>query len=122
MSGSESLLDTNAIIHLLKGNKALGSLIHHYQLYISFISEIELLGYQGITAKETRQIEAFINDCRMVDINQQIKRKVIQLRKTKKIKLPDAIIAATTLYLAASFVPSDKGFKNITGLTYSDKF
>jgi len=53
---------------------------------------MELLSYQGINNDEIKVVESFLNDCIIIDINESIKKKTIELRKIYKLKLPDSII------------------------------
>ncbi len=55
-------------------------------------------------------------DCSIIDINSEIKKSVIKLRKSYKIKLPDAIIAATALSLNIPFMSADKQLKKLSEL------
>jgi len=55
-------------------------------------------------------------DSTIIDINSEIKKIVIALRKSDKIKLPDAIIAATSHYLNIPFMTSDKDLTKLTDL------
>lgn len=52
MSGTKFLLDTNVVLYLLSGDETIAELVNGKQLYISFISELELLGYGEITTLE----------------------------------------------------------------------
>jgi predicted nucleic acid-binding protein len=49
-------------------------------------------------------------------MNSQIKQKVISLKQSYKIKLPDAIIAATAIVYNLPFITSDADFKKIKEL------
>lgn len=113
MNGNSFLLDTNVVLYLLNGDEKLAEILYNRTLYISFISELELLSYQEISNKEQKQIEGFIEDCIVVDINSKIKKDVIKIRKQRKIKLPDSIILATSNYLNIPLVSSDSDFSNI---------
>jgi predicted nucleic acid-binding protein len=42
----------------------------------------------------------------------------VKLRAKKKLKLPDAIVAATALYHNLPLVSSDKSFKGVEGLDF----
>ena len=86
------------------------------QLYVSFISQIKTLGYKGITAEEEQNIKSFFNLCVIIDINPIIKEYAIKLRKDYALKLPDSIIAATSLYLNAPLITADLDFKKITDI------
>jgi predicted nucleic acid-binding protein len=50
------------------------------------------------------------------DINPEIKHIYRELKQKNIIKLPDAIIAATAIYLDLPLLTFDKGFKNISNL------
>ena len=58
-------------------------------------------------------IKSFIKDCIVIDIPYDIKKLAIELRKKCNVKLPDAIIAATSLFLNAPIVTADRGFKKM---------
>jgi predicted nucleic acid-binding protein len=68
-------------------------------VHLSFITELELLGYYGITKQEQYQIRLFLKDCIIHDISSDIKELSIDIRQKNKQKLPDSIIAATALQL-----------------------
>jgi len=116
MSGNKFLLDTNAILYILGGDEALSTLLYNERLYISVITEMELLSYKNITAREKQQIKNFLSDFVIVNITDAIKDQAIETKKSSHLKLPDSIIAATAIVLDISFVTSDKQFKTITDL------
>ena len=51
-------------------------------------------------------------------MNGTIKKEVIQLRRKHKVKLPDAIIASTAIYLNMPLLSADKGFEKIEELNF----
>lgn len=80
---------------------------------ISVINKIEILGHN--TAGNA--IEEFINMAYVFDLEKNIVAKTIKLRKEYKIKLPDAIIAATALENSLTLITRNiKDFKDINGL------
>ena len=83
---------------------------------LSVISEIELLSFPGITSSEEQQIRSFIKDCTVLFLTENVKNKTIALRRSYKIKLPDAIIAATAIENNLQLITADKGFKQIAEL------
>lgn len=114
MSGSNSaLVDTNILIYLFKGNERIFELLNGRDIWVSFITEMEVLAFDGHTQKELQTIKEFLGECRIVDINRSIKDAAIDIRKNDKVKLPDAIIAATAYYLDLPLITADKGFKAI---------
>ena len=116
MSGNKVFIDTNTAIYLLDGDTTLAGILHQKKLYLSFITQLELLGYQNITKEEEHQIEYMLENCVVIDINNRIKSEVIRLRRNYSLKLPDCIVAATALYVDLPIITSDKGFKKVEEL------
>lgn len=111
------IADTNFLIYFHEGNTKVESFIN-YNFGISVISEIELLGlgYQKITSYEEIQLKSLLTDCIHININSKIKKQTIQLKRQNYIKLPDAVIAATSIVYNVPLVTADKGFSLVTGL------
>gem|GEM_PF-78041 len=110
---STFLLDTNIVLYLLSGDKTIADIINGKQLYISFITELELLGYPELSQSEKKQIQTFIDECSIINITEKIKERTIEIRQSYKTKLPDSIIAATSDYLSVPLLTSDTGFRKI---------
>ena len=116
MSGNNILLDSNIVLYLLNGEETLIPLLEEKQLYVSFITQIETLGYKGISKKEAQILKSFLSQCVIIDVNPVIKDYTIKLRQDFSLKLPDSIIAATSLYLNAPLITADTGFKKVEEL------
>lgn len=116
MSGDKFVLDTNAVLYILSGDQTLADFLFEKQLYISIITELELLSYKKITTKEQKQIAAFLAELIVININNEIKQITIELKKSSNLKLPDSIIAATAIWLKLPIVTSDNQFKSVTDL------
>lgn len=112
----ELLIDTNIAIYFLGGEKPLVNLLHNEIIHLSFITQLELLAYENITEEELSKIEAFIDDCVVVDINHSIKKHTIDIRKQSGIRLPDAIIAATARSEFMPLLSADKEFRKVKSL------
>ncbi len=117
MNGNNLFLDTNIILYLLNGDETLAELLNNKQLYISVITELELLAYKGISTKEEKVIKEFVAQCKTITINNTVKQETIRIRKTYNTKLPDSIIIATALYLGFPLITSDIEFKKVEELT-----
>jgi predicted nucleic acid-binding protein len=113
MNGNSVILDTIIVLYLLNGDQVLSELFNRKKLYLSFISQLELLGFRGITAKQYTELSKFIQECIVIDINEEIKKEVISLRKNSKLKLPDSIVLATARFLSLPLITSDQVFKSI---------
>ena len=84
---------------------------------LSIISQIELLCWKTDTGME-QQIKNFIADSIIFDINVNVIAHCVSIRRSKKIKTPDAIIAATAMAHGYTLVTNnEKDFSNIAGLT-----
>ena len=118
MSGNNIILDTNIVLYLLHGDEVLVEYLQDKTFYLSLVNEMELLGFKDITEDEEIVIKFFLDDCSVVDINQGIKDIAIKLRKTYSIKLPDAIVAATAIFLGIPLISADKHFDKISELTF----
>jgi predicted nucleic acid-binding protein len=117
MNGENRLLvDTNLLIFLLDGNPLAIKMLQGKMLYYSFVTEIELLGLYGITTTQKKFIEKFLTDLNKIGYSDKIEKTTIALKQKKKIKVPDAIIAATALVHDIPLITADKGFKSINEL------
>jgi predicted nucleic acid-binding protein len=113
MSGSNILLDTNIVLYLLSGEETLIPLLEKKNLFLSFITQLELLGNRNLKPKDVLQIKQFVSECTVIDITEGIKDFAIDIRQKYSIKLPDCIIMATSLWLNMPLITADKDFKKI---------
>jgi predicted nucleic acid-binding protein len=93
------LIDTNVIIDFLAGrfsgeNLQFITKILSSRPAISVISKIEVLGFNTTTAHE-KLLKSFINELNIIQISPEVVDACIAIRKEHRIKLPDALIAAT---------------------------
>jgi hypothetical protein len=107
------LLDSNILLYLLGGDQTLIPLLEGKQLYVSFITQLELLGFKNLNVKELQQVTKLLSECIVIDINEPIKEITIQLRKEFGLKLPDCIIIATSVYLNIPLISADKEFARV---------
>jgi len=94
MSGDRLLLDTNIVLYFLAGDATLLPLFEEKDLIVSVITELELLGYQELSDKERTSITQFLHHCTIMDVTSDVKEKAINIRRSYRIKLPDAMIMA----------------------------
>ena len=120
MNGSRILLDTNAITALLQGNLALVELLKSSEwIGISIISQIEFLANPALNEEDNTLFENFINRIDIIDLNHLdtiLLSLILDVRKNSRIKLPDAIIAATAIHNNAKIITSDEGFRKVARL------
>ncbi len=117
MSGNKLFLDTNIILYLLNGDFTLAETLNNKQIYISVITEMELLSFKNISQNEETVIKDFVKQCKVININNPIKEETIQIRKKYNTKLPDSIIIASALYLDFPLITADNDFKKVEELS-----
>ena len=113
MNGNSILLDTNIVLYLLNGEETLIPLLEEKNLFLSFITQLELLGGKYLKTDDILKIKQFVADCTVIDITPGIKDYTISLRQNYNIKLPDCIILATSLWLNMPLITADHGFTKI---------
>jgi len=116
MSGKEILVDTNIFLYLLRGNDTLEAMLQGKNIYVSFMTELELIGFKNMTVKEEKQIEALLSECLMISMNNLIKEKYVEVRRKYHLKLADAIIAATAIASGIPLITADKRFNTVKEL------
>lgn len=115
MNGLDFVADTNFLIDIHEGKDKVLPFLDS-TIVISIISEIELLGWYKLKEEEKHLLRSLLDDCILFELTAEIRKLAIDIRQQKKIKTPDAIIAATAKYLQIPIVSSDKGLKNIPGI------
>jgi predicted nucleic acid-binding protein len=96
--GTKYLLDTNTVIDFMgsklpeKARKKLAKIID-IEINISVINKIELLSF----TKVDQDLIDFISYSNIYPLDESITELTIELRRKYKVKLPDAIIAATAI-------------------------
>jgi len=63
MSGNKLFLDTNILLYLLQGDATLTEVLDGKQFYISFITELELLSYSGLTSTNLKVVHELLRVC-----------------------------------------------------------
>ena len=116
MNGISIVCDTNPLIYLLDGNRDIAQFLDNKQLYLSVITELELFGKQNLSAYDKELIESLLGNCFIIDIEHEIKCIYRDIKQKYAIKLPDAVIAATALYLDLPLLTFDQDFKHVTNL------
>ena len=113
MDGNRLLVDTNIILYALKGDMALTEMIDGQDLYISFITRIELLSFPKIDKQGVALIEHFLEQVPVIESNPVINADAIVLRRKSGLEVPDAIIAASARFLGVRLMTADKDFKKV---------
>ena len=122
------VIDTNILIYYL--NKSLPETVKSHVdkailsgCTISIITRIEVLGWQGHTENSTIAAHNFLSLFDEISLNQTVANCCIELRQRYKIKLPDAIIAATAFVNGYTLMTRNTDdFTRIEGLNCFNPF
>ena len=114
MSGLEFLLDTNFLLGMMKSAPAVQTTLQRLtpltgQCAYSAVTRMELLGFHGMTEAEETLIESRLRELTYLPIDRRIEDSAIALRRLLRLKLPDALIAATALTHGLELLTLDEG-------------
>lgn len=125
MEQPKYLIDTNVVIDYLGKKIPVSSMdfmnrvIDDYPI-LSIITKIELLSFNA-PKEHYELLNDFMNDANVIDLASNVVDVCIEIRKAYKIKLPDAIIAATAIVYGLTLITRNTSdFKNINGLKTID--
>ena len=110
MNGNRVILDTNVIIFASKHQIDIEQILNRYdEFYVSIITYMEVYGFHFENIEEKELIDELFNNLVIIDVSQEIAQHVLNYRKAakRKIKLPDAIILATSRYIDATLLTDD---------------
>lgn len=100
----KQLFDTNILIDYLNGVEAARTEIEGApQRLISIVTWMEVLA-GAHSDEEEDVIELFLREFRLVEISRPIAREAVALRRSHRLRLPDAIIWATASHESALLV------------------
>jgi predicted nucleic acid-binding protein len=122
--GQKHLIDTNVILDFMgrklpaKSEDIISEIIDD-QINLSAINKIELLGFSNVE----QVIIDLVSFAVIYHIDDEIIDKTIELRKKYKIKLPDAIIAATAIVNDFALISHNfRDFQKITELNFINSY
>ncbi len=120
MNGDRYLLDTNAIVALLRGDAPIVSRLQAAEwIGISVISQIEFLAFTGLSDADRALFAEFLRRANIVGLtgnDTALINQIVQIRQTYRLKLPDAIIAASALTRQATLLTADQHLQNVPQL------
>ena len=116
-------LDTNIVIAYLAGEQVVVDALTLFKnrggaLLLPIIVEAEVLSFSKWSVEERTATERFLEENFVsIPCDRVIARIASRLRATSRIRLPDAIIAASALSTRTPLVTRNiKDFKNVTNL------
>jgi toxin FitB len=116
------LIDTNLIIYAAQPSFAY--LLPHIATtdsHFATVTKIEVIGFKGLLLPEETFFRRYFTGIKSLPLTNDIVEKAIDIRQTKKVKLGDAIIAATALvHNLELYTHNVADFKSISGLVVID--
>ncbi len=114
------LLDTNSVIALFNENaKVIEATDTADDIFISVINELEFKSFSNLSLHDIELFDDFVSRIHVLDLqasNITLKNKIVEIRNAYRLRLPDAIIAASAIVNNAVLVTADKGFKKVEEL------
>jgi len=118
------LLDSNIIIYASKpGHAFLQPLIAASDVCTSAVCYVEVLGYHLLTPVETQLLEEFFANTPTLPLSAPVLDRAVALRRQRRMKLGDALVAATALTHGCELVTRNTSdFDWVAGLSLHDPF
>ncbi|NCO33916.1 MAG: type II toxin-antitoxin system VapC family toxin [Armatimonadetes bacterium] len=112
MNGIERILNTNVVVDFLDGDETVVAFwrdrVQGRKAAVSQITRMELLSAPGLTPDAETEIRRLLQGLRVIGIGAAVEEKAVRLRREYRLKLPDAIIAATAEVLDWPLVTADE--------------
>ena len=100
------LFDTNILIDLTEGSQAAADVLNQYpDPAISIITWIEVL--TGVRAGQESQTNALLDRFAVLPLTEAVATAAVELRRSYRLKLPDAVIWATARITGRTLVTRD---------------
>ena len=123
--GEKYLIDTNVVIGFF--NKSLPdsgkALLLSVDPCILIITFIELFSTRNADSNEMKQVRLFTSNTLILNLEKDVALIAMDIRADFKLKLPDAVIAATALYHHRTLLSRNlSDFGKVKGLSLIDPF
>lgn len=107
------LIDTNIVLYAMEWRISSKEILKFSSLFLSEISEMELLWYSKITDNERTKISNFLEYTRIIRFDSAIKKIAIWFMVKYNISLADAIILWSASHYNIPLVTADKKLKRV---------
>ncbi len=120
--GKRYLLDTNAIVQLLAGNPEVAEVVGGADfLSTSVICQFGFLSFPGLSEEDAVLYSRFASRVKTFPVpadDPEFANRVVAFRKSsvRKLKMPDAIVAATAAENGCAILTADDDFRGVPGL------
>lgn len=122
------LIDTNILIYYMADDLPKKEISHVEDIFknsfnVSIITKIEFLGWDKHTKEGYRSALKFLSFSNVIPLENHVANLAIKIRRESHVRLPDAVIAASSLHHELVLVTrNQKDFKDISGLEIYNPF
>jgi len=116
MNGERVVVDTSVLIDLAGGDRTAALALDGLEVSVSIITCIEFLAWPKLTDAGLPLAKSLLAQYHTENIDRTLRDEAALIKRTYKLKLPDAVIAATAKHLNAPLITRDKGFKKVAHL------
>lgn len=102
------------LIDLAGGDRSAATRLQGLDIRVSIITCIEFLAWPKLTEAGLPLAMALLDQFVTENIGLSIRDNAARIKRTYKLKIPDAIIAATAIHLNAPLLTRDKGFDRVS--------
>jgi predicted nucleic acid-binding protein len=126
--GERYIIDTSAVIKYLNNSlqqPAINFLdvVLDDEANLSFVTKIELLCWNPVATEDLLVVQEFTGKANIYFVNNSLIDIAIKIRQATKIKLPDALIAATAIHYNFTLVAdNDRDFDKVISLGIGLKY
>ncbi len=120
------LLDTNVLIYHLGGDARMARWMQPTPTTrpaVSVITRIEVLAHHSVAGTPEPAVRRLLDSLETLGLSDSVIERTVRLRRDHRLKLPDAIIAATAVASDRVLVTNDlRGFAAVPGLRLAGPF
>ena len=115
-TSKRAVVDTSVLIDLAAGDRTMGQVLEGLDVRISIITAIEFLAWPKLTEASLPVARTFLQQYATEHIGSSIRDDAAMIKRKFKLKVPDAVIAATAMNLNAPLITRDRDFGPVAHL------
>jgi len=106
-------VDTNVLIRVFEGDEAAIALTDDQVVHVSVVTEMEMQCKPHQSADERAIIQEMLRECVVIELSASIKQWAIRILRATRLKLLDAVVAASAIELALPLLTGDEKFSSV---------
>lgn len=118
------LVDSNILIYAARPeHTALKEMLQGNDVAVSNISRLEVMGYHKITEEQKNFFNAIFSLVSIIEVDNAVINKAIEIRQGRNITVGDAIIGATALLFSFQLITRNVAdFKHLPSINITNPF